>query len=173
LRDGPARAKTAAMLDAIRTTLFRAITTPRGDTFSPVRVQKDLARRLNVALGSPLCSADDLAKRRAAQARLATLRHAPRTPSAPKEAAPVMIYFEKDRNARELTRVREALDAKQIVYTLLDVAGDEATLDFVMREAKCEADDLPVVFVAGRAIGGFTALVEHDVSGALEKAVYG
>ena len=32
--------------------------TPRGDSLSLVRVPKDLARRLNVTLGTPICSAD-------------------------------------------------------------------------------------------------------------------
>jgi len=173
------------MLDTLRVTLFRAITSPRGDALALVRVQKDLARRLNVTLGMPLCSADDLAKRRAAEARLASLRggsareagaRAVPASAAPTasgaSAAPVMIYFEKDRNVRELTRMKEALDARGIAYTLLDVAGDETTLDFVKREAKCEDDDLPIAFVAGTPIGGFDAVVEWDVSGRLAKALY-
>jgi len=165
------------MLDALRTTLFRAITSPKGDALAVLRVQKDLARRLNVTLGSPLCSAEDLAKRRAAEARLVALRQASAQAeaeeSAPTAKAPVMVYFEKDRNARELERVREALDARAIAYTLLDVAGDETTLDFVLRQAKCEADDLPIVFIAGAAVGNYNALIEWDVSGALMKAVNG
>ena len=161
------------MLDAIRTSLFHAITTERGDAIAPVRLQKDLARRLNVALGMPLCSKDDLAKRRAAEARLATLRETKQEIVAPREAAPVMVYFEKDRNARLLERVRETLDARAIAYKLLDVSGDEATLHFVMREAKCEEDDLPIVFIAGKVVGDFNELTEWDVSGKLLKAVLG
>jgi glutaredoxin len=162
------------MLDTVKDALFRAITTPRGDSFAPVRFPKDLARRLNIALGSPLATIDELHKRRDALARLAALRHSKDAVSTQKaEPAPVMVYFEKDRNARELARIEETLGAKKIVYTTLDVTGDEATLDFVMREAKCESDDLPVVFVAGTAFGGFRSLVEADVSGALEKAVFG
>ncbi len=60
---------------------------------------------------------------------------------------------------RELVRIEELLSAKSYAWTRLDVAGDEATLDFVMREAACERDDLPVVFVANRVIGNFEALV--------------
>jgi glutaredoxin len=161
------------MLDAIRSSLFHAITTERGDAVTAIRVQKDLARRLNIALGSPLCSKDDLAKRRAAEARLATLRSTTEAAPLAKEAAPVMVYFEKDRNARLLERVRETLDARSIAYKLLDVAGDEATLDFVKREAKCEDDDLPIVFIAGSPVGGFNDLVEWDVSGKLAQAVFG
>jgi hypothetical protein len=165
------------LVDALRDSLYRAITTPRGDSLLPIRIQKDLARRLNMTLGSPLCSREEAAKRREAARRLEQLRRggASATPkaAAPREAAPVMVYFEKDRNVRELGRVEELLGAKAIPFTRLDVRGDEATLDFVMREAKCKEDELPVVFVAGTAIGGYTALVAADVSGDLERRVFG
>ena len=171
------------MLDAVKDALYRAITTPKGDSLAPIRLPKDLARRLNATLGSPLAPIRELARRRDALGRLAALRdakngngaHAP-TISAPAEkadAAPVMVYFEKDRGVRELARIEEALGGKGIAYKLLDVAGDEATLDFVMREAGCERDELPVVFVGGSAIGNFPALVKADVSGELQRAVYG
>ena len=84
-------------------------------------------------------------------------------------AAPVKVYFEGDRNARELTRIRELLDSRAIVYELLDVAGDEPTIDFVTREAKCEKDELPVVFIGASAIGGFNELANADLSGALTR----
>jgi len=169
------------MLDSVRDALYRAITTPRGDSFAPVRVPKDLARRLNATLGSPLATKDELEKRRAARSRLASLRDARRSgapvpvpaAAAPRVAAPVMVYFEKDRGARELGRIEEALGAKGIGYKLLDVTDDEATLDFVMRESGCERDELPVVFVGGASIGNFPKLVKADVSGELERAVFG
>jgi len=174
----------APMLDQVRHALYRAITSPTGDSLLPVRVQKDLARRLNLALGSPLAPREELAKRRAARERLKSLRRANGhgatrtngvTHSTEKkaEAAPVMVYFEKDRNARELGRIEEALAAKSLACKLLDVTGDEAALDFVLREAHCEKDELPIVFVGGSAIGGFRKLVEADVSGELAKALYG
>jgi len=66
-----------------------------------------------------------------------------------REPAPVMVYFEKDRNQRLIERVQELLTAKGIAFQALDVSGDAATIAFVVREAKCEDDDLPIVFVAG------------------------
>lgn len=164
------------MFERVRTTLHRAITTPTGDGFLPVRLPKDLARRLNMTLGEPLCSAAELDRRRQAKLRLDALRSgkaAPTSGTAPQAAAPVMIYFEKDRNTRLLGRIQEALDAKRIAYTLLDVAGDDATKRFVMREAQCKDDELPIVFVAGAPVGGYNELVEWDVSGRLAKALYG
>ena len=159
--------------DFVRSSLHRAITSPFGEGFAPLRVPKDLARRLNITLGQPLCSSEELARRHEAVARLAGLRGKKSESVEAKVAAPVMVYFEKDRNARELTRVLELLNAKSIPYQLLDVAGDEATMTFVTRAADCKEDDLPVVFVAGSPIGVYRALVEADVSGELHQAVYG
>ena len=162
------------MIDIVRTSLHRAITSPVGDRFLPVRAPKDLARRMNAMLGEPLCSQAELDRRRAGRARLEELKKNGGKPASPAPApepvqAPVVVYFEKDRNARMLGRIQEALDTKAIKYTLLDVAGDETTKDFVLREAKCKADDLPVVFVASVPVGGYNDLVDWDVSGCLAK----
>jgi glutaredoxin len=161
------------MLDTLRTTLHYVLETPRGDSLSAVRVPKMLARRLNDFLGSPICSAEELSKRRAAVVKLASLRGKKQEQRLAREAAPVVVYFEKDRNQRLVDRIRELLDARAFAYQMLDVADDEATMAFVMREAKCEADDLPIVFVAGTPIGGYNELVESDVSGALRTAIGG
>ena len=74
------------MLDIVRTSLHRAIHTPLGDRFLPVRLPKDIARRVNAMLGEPLCSKDELARRRAGRARLEELK---RTPADP-EATPIV-----------------------------------------------------------------------------------
>ena len=161
------------MFTLVRSALHRVISTPRGDSLAPVRVPKDLARRLNVALGSPLASSEELTKREQARARLAKLRESGgKGERIERDAAPVLVYFEKDRNVRELVRIEELLAAKSIAWKRLDVAGDDATIDFVMLQAKCERDDLPVVFVADRALGGYEALVRSDVSGELARLVH-
>jgi hypothetical protein len=162
-----------AMLDPIRTGLHKLITTPAGDGFLPIRVPKIVARRVNMFFGSPLCSAADLAKRRAAQKRLEELRASGESRPLLRDPAPVTVYFEKDRNVRQLSRIEEALTAKKIAFTKLDVSGDEATMQFVTRTAKCEEDDLPIVFVASTPVGGYEELVAWDVSGELTKAVFG
>ena len=158
----------------VRSTLYQAITSRRGDSLAAVRIPKDLARRLNVALGSPLASNEELAKRARARARLVELRaggSAGKTGIA-RAAAPVLVYCEGDRNVRERTRIEELLSAKGYAFKRLDVANDEATIDFVKLQAKCEQDDLPVVFVADRAIGKYDDLVRTDVSGELERLVH-
>lgn len=161
------------MLDQLRSLLHRAITTPRGDSFAPIRVPKDIARGLNDMLGSPLCTLEEAERRRAAARRLVELRAAPAPAVVAREPAPVMVYFEKDRNQRQIEKVDQVLSARGIAYKKLDVTGDAATLSFVTTEAKCEQDELPVVFVAGKAIGGLRELVTFDASGELVKAVRG
>jgi glutaredoxin/antitoxin component of MazEF toxin-antitoxin module len=162
------------MFERVRDTLLRAITSPRGDSLAAVRIPKDLARRLNATLGQPLATRDEITRRARARARLAELRGSSVAGAATKtEAAPVLVYFEKDRNVRELTRIEELLGARSIAWKRLDLAGDEATTEFVTRMAKCERDDLPVVFVGDRAVGGYTTLVEADVSGELARLVGG
>ncbi|HVJ92392.1 MAG TPA: hypothetical protein VM580_21475 [Labilithrix sp.] len=164
------------MLDLIVTSIHRALTTPAGDRFFPIRVPKDLARRVNALLGEPICSTEELARRRSGRERLEMLKRnggkseAPAR-SAPAPMAPVTIYFEQDRNLRVLGRIKEMLEAKEIKYTLADITSDPTTKDFVLREAKCEDDDLPVVFVASTAVGGYNELVDWDVSGRLAKAL--
>ncbi|MGH7281768.1 MAG: hypothetical protein ACRELY_09620 [Polyangiaceae bacterium] len=160
------------MLDVLRTKLHEAMTNTKGDSVAAVRASKSFARRANAMLGLPLCSSEELATRKAASEKLRNLREkgAVFEPTK-KAAAPVTIYFEKDRNARELARIEELLQSKGYAFTKRDVAGDESTLDFVMRTAKCKGDDLPVVFVAAEAIGSYTALVAADVSGELAKKI--
>lgn len=164
------------MLDFVRHSLHKVISGSWGpvlDSFAPVRIPKDLARRVNVVFGEPICSKEEIDRRRSAKAKLAELRKGPRKAAeVVRVAAPVMVYFEKDRNIRLLERIKDTLDARKIAYTLLDVAGDDNTKGFVMREAKCKEDDLPVVFVASTAIGGYNDLTDWDVSGKLAKAVY-
>jgi hypothetical protein len=162
------------MLNRVRGALFAAISTPHGESILPLRVSKDLARRLNATLGQPLATRDELARRAQARSRLAELRAGGgKAGPLKREYAPVVVYFEKDRNVRELGRIEELLSAKSFAWKRLDVAGDEATLDFVMTKAKCEKDDLPVVFVADRVIGTYPALVEADVSGELARLIHG
>ena len=83
----------------------------------------------------------------------------------------MLVYFQRDRNVRELVRIEELLAARGIAFKRLDVTGDQPMTEFVTRAAKCERDELPVVFVSDRAIGPFPALVEADVSGELARLV--
>lgn len=161
------------MFDFVRTSLHRVIATPVGDGFVGLRVPKDLARRVNAVLGEPLASKAELERRRAAKARLDELREGrgSSTSSEVREAAPVMVYFEKDRNVRMLERIKDLLTSKNITFTALE--ADASTKAFVMREARVKEDDLPIVFVAAAPVGGYNDLVDWDVSGRLATAVWG
>lgn len=162
------------MIDTLRTRLHRALTSDKGDRFTVVRVQRDLARRVNAALGEPICSPEEHARRQRGREALAAQRRATPAPAEPlAPTAPVFVYRERDRNVREVERVRELLDAKSVSYKLLDVADDEGSLDFVLREAKCERDALPVVFVGTAAVGPYAALVEWEATGRLDDALRG
>lgn len=92
---------------------------------------------------------------------------------APREPAPVVVYFERERGQHLLERMIELLTSRDIQHRTLDVRGDAATLAFITREAKCKDDDLPIVFVAGTAVGGYDELVDWDSSGRLREAVFG
>ena len=162
----------------LREAAYHAISSPWGDALSPVRVPKDLARRLNVALGRPLASRDELALRDRARARLAELQRsratgATGTTGTSPDPAPILVYFEKDRNVREVQRIEELLAAKGVAWKRLDVAGDEATIDFVVRAAGCERDQLPVVFVADRSLGRHADLARAEAAGELDAALRG
>jgi hypothetical protein len=74
---------------------------------------------------------------------------------------------------RELTRIEELLGARGFTWKRLEVGDDEATLEFVLRKAGCERDELPVVFVADHAVGTYDAVVRSDVSGELTRLVNG
>ena len=93
--------------------------------------------------------------------------------AARREPAPVVVYFERERNQDRLERITELLGARGIAHRALDVRGDAATLAFITREAQCDDDDLPVVFVAAVAIGGYEQLVNWDDTGKLRAAVFG
>jgi hypothetical protein len=160
------------MFAPLRAALHQVITSPRGDSFAPLRIPKDLARRINVSLGSPLAPREELAKRAVARARLAELRASGhRGAPARAAAAPVLVYWEKNRNERELSRITELLTAKGYSFQRLDVSGDTATIEFVTQRAKCGPEDLPVVFVADQVVGGYEALVRADLAGDLERLV--
>jgi glutaredoxin len=161
------------MMDRLADSLHKVLSSKTLESVSLVRVPRDMARRLNRLVGSPVAPLSELEKRRAAAQKLAELRSQGGEEKAAAVVAPVVVYIEKDRNERELGRVKELLDAKDIPYTLADVTGDAATLAFVMNAAKCEKDQLPVVFVAGEPIGRYNDVVAADVAGKLEKLVFG
>ncbi len=155
----------------LRSSIFRLISDDQG--VLPARIAKDLLRRVNRTLGEPLADEKVIEARALAAARLADARMKKAPVAKTTLSAPVLVYFERDRNQRELERVRELLASLSYEVKELDVANDEATLDFVCRTARCERDHLPIVFVGPTPVGPYPELVKWNVSGALKRAVTG
>lgn len=160
------------MLERLRATLHDVLQSPRGDRLPPLRVGKDALRRLNVTLGYPVASQEELAARATAAQRLRDLQSAPRSSARTKLQAPITVYVEKNRNKRLEDRVAELLSSKSLAFQVLDVTGDEATQTFVTRKAGCALDELPIVFVGDVCLGGYEALVQADLDGSLARAAF-
>lgn len=137
----------------------------------------ELARRANEALGRPLADEEELAERRAFEARSeagagavgAKPAAAASAPSA-SEPAPVIVYH-MDKTRRDALKLTEILDDAGIPYRVSNIQEDPAAQMAVRRDSK--GFRLPVVFIAGEAIGGRAELVNLQTSGALKKKVFG
>lgn len=133
----------------------------------------DVARRANAALGRPLADAGELADRRAFEAR----GQAPATPAAragapraAREPAPVIVYH-MDKTARDVPRLTEVLEGAGIPYKVMNLQEDAAAQAAIRRDSK--GFRLPVVFIAGEAIGGRAELTNLAASGVLKRKVFG
>jgi len=112
------------------------------------------ARRFNDALGRPLASADELADRRAfAQGYTAPAAAAasPTGPAPAAEVAPVVV-FTMDKQRRDADKLAQILEDAEVAYTVRSLESDPAAQAAVRRDSK--GFRLPVVFIAGDAIGG-------------------
>jgi glutaredoxin-related protein len=132
----------------------------------------ELARKANEALGRPLADEEELADRRAFEARTeAQVRTAPPTkPETQREAAPVIVYH-MDKTRRDAARLTEVLDGAAIPYKVMNIQEDAAAQMAVRRDSK--GFRLPVVFIAGEVIGGRAELTNLAASGELRKKVFG
>jgi glutaredoxin len=138
----------------------------------------ELARRANEALGRPLADEAELADRRAFEARGAgaggagagAAPAAKQEAAAPKEVAPVIVYH-MDKTRRDALKLIEILDAAGIPHQVSNIQEDPAAQMAVRRDSK--GFRLPVVFIAGEAIGGRAELVNLQATGELKKKVFG
>jgi glutaredoxin len=156
-----------AQLDGVRARAWRAL------GLLPGRAG-ELARRANDALGRPLADAAELAERRELAARLRGEAAAPSAPSpgparAP-EVAPVVVYH-MDKTRRDAARLTEILDSEGVPYRVSNLQEDPAAQAAVRRDSK--GHRLPVVFIAGEAIGGRAELASLAASGDLARRVFG
>lgn len=133
----------------------------------------DKLRAANEALGRPLADPGELADRREFQGRgAAAPAPAAAAPAAQaaREVAPVIVYH-MDKTRRDATKLTDMLDAEKIPYRLSNLQEDPATQMAVRRDSK--GFRLPVVFIAGEAIGGRAELSNLISSGELKKRVFG
>jgi glutaredoxin len=165
------------LLDGIRAKAFTALRSSVGNGLPPVRWTKDILLFVNEMAGKPLAPEEELAARReredkeraAREKRYEELR-AQAAGTARGEAAPVMIYVD-EKSGRELKRIRTVLKGRDIPWKELDVEHDIASRSWV--KTTSGRDELPVVFVADKAIGAYDELVQLDVKGELVKMVFG
>lgn len=132
----------------------------------------ELAKKANDFLGRPLADEAELEDRRAFASTSrggVTVTAAGATPTT-KEAAPVIVYH-MDKTRRDALRLAELLDGAGIPYKVSNIQEDPAAQAAVRRDSK--GFRLPVVFIAGEAIGGRAELVNLQASGDLKKKVFG
>ena len=151
-------------LDRLRAEAHRAIDKLPGKA-------GEIARKANETFGRPLADATELADRRAFEARSAAASApSPTAGGKPREAAPVIVYH-MDKTRRDAGRLTEILDGVGIPYKVMNIQEDAAAQMAVRRDSK--GFRLPVVFIAGEAIGGRAELSNLAASGALKKKVFG
>jgi hypothetical protein len=131
----------------------------------------EIARKANQALGRPLADAEELADRRAFETRTA----APASGTAPSASpaagpAPVVVYH-MDKTRRDAAVLTELLEGAGIPYKVMNIQEDPAAQMAVRRDSK--GFRMPVVFIAGEAVGGRAELTNLAASGALKKKVFG
>ncbi len=130
-----------------------------------------LARKANDALGKPLADEHELEDRRAFAQHGATVTTASApAPAARTDVAPVIVYH-MDKTRRDATKLTDMLDAEKIPYKVSNIQEDPAAQMAVRRDSK--GFRLPVVFIAGDAIGGRAELANLLSSGELKKRVFG
>jgi hypothetical protein len=163
------------MLERIRSTIYVALRSPVGNGLLPVRLAKGAALYVNDVVGRPLAPSEEFAERRefersqAERAGKADVASRP-APSKNGEQAPIVIYH-RDKHTGEVARIKQILDGEELAYSVENIEGDEAAISATLRDAK--GFKLPIVFVAGEAVGGRTQLANMIQSGALARLAFG
>jgi glutaredoxin len=150
-----------ALTEKLRVLVHRGLqeTGNEGPVLKRVR---EVANTVNDLLGKPIHGAESGAD------TVVPAAAAP-APAAPLQA-PVVVYFDgKDHRTKK--KIEELLRARDIVFTVLDVANDEAERSWVVTAAKSE--EFPIVVIAGTPVAGFHELTQLDVQGELKRRVFG
>jgi glutaredoxin len=153
--------KLAGLTEKLRVIVHRGLqeTGNEGPVLKRVR---EVANTVNDLLGKPIHGADDAGE--------TVTSAAPAPAAAPLQMqAPVVVYFD-GKDHRTKTKIEELLRGRDIVFTVLDVANDEAERSWVVTAAKSE--EFPIVVIAGTPVGGLQELTQLDVQGELKRIVF-
>lgn len=133
-----------------------------------------MARKANDALGRPLADEGELNDRKAFATNGAAVTSSASIVDqkgvAKTDVAPVIVYH-MDKTRRDATKLTDMLDAEKIPYRVSNIQEDPAAQMAVRRDSK--GFRLPVVFIAGDAIGGRAELANLISNGELKKRVFG
>jgi glutaredoxin len=151
--------KLGGLTEKLRVIVHRGLqeTGSEGPVLKRVR---EVANTVNDLLGKPIHVADDAGE---------TVTSAAPAPAAAPLQAPVVVYFD-GKDHRTKTKIEELLRGRDIVFTVLDVANDEAERSWVVTAAKSE--EFPIVVIAGTPVGGLQELTQLDVQGELKRRVF-
>lgn len=155
------------MLDRLKKKAHDVLASERGNGFAPVRLARRAAQRANDALGRPIASDEELARRAAYESAGTNDRSAD---SAARVAAPVMI-FHLDKHHVKVKKMRDVLDAAGIPYETQNLENDPAGISATNRDAN--GFKMPVVFIAGTCVGGLEQLINLHGNRKLDALVYG
>lgn len=157
-------------LDALRSKAYKLLMSPNGDRLPPVRWGKNAILYANDLAGRPLASQAELAERREYELVEELIKDGDGEASDERrEAAPVVLYH-CDKHITGLRRITDVLDSTGIPYEVLNLEEDLAAREAVERESRYP---LPVVVVAGKAIGGALQVGKLAANGKLAEMVYG
>ena len=161
------------LLRRLRTSAYGALTSPAGSRLLPLRVAKNALLYANDVVGRPLAGEDELCERDDFASQAAMKRQGKAEPAGhgtAREAAPVVV-FHLDKHKSELQKITQILDDREIPYQVRNLEGDPAGITATKRDGK--GYGLPVVFIAGVAVGRAEQLVNLDRSGELAVLVFG
>ncbi len=134
----------------------------------------DKLRAANEAFGRPFADETELADRRAFESRSANQGAAKAAAAAnaasTRDAAPVVVYH-MDKTRRDALVLVQILQDAGIPHRVSNIQEDPAAQMACQRDSK--AFRLPVVFIAGEAVGGRAELTNLSTSGELKKKVFG
>jgi hypothetical protein len=156
------------MLERLRSGLYSALSSPAGNRVLPIRLARSAALYVNDVVGRPLATGDELSERREFEQRKASGAAAPAEPK-PVDQAPIIV-FHREKHRVEVGKIQLLLDGEKLSYQVQNIEGDEAAIAATLRDGK--GYKLPIVFIAGQAVGGRSQLATMIQNGELTRLAF-